>query len=205
MITKSDNGDIVAEWIRLYPDESWANGDRNTYTGKIVVSDWDGNIKKGFTYDKNGNVSSYSTVQNPSLRINARSNVSDHIIQSNEVTNMPNNPIINNNKTSVIYKDINGNCWENIREIPAPTGIGVILERKEVDCMEMDKPVDPSPTTNPPRGLPVSEPCSGLIPTPKPIEANLDADLEFELLNLDVSELDDYPELKKLVTSLPEF
>jgi hypothetical protein len=119
LITKSPEGAYTAEWITLYPDMEWIKGNRETYTGRIVVADWDGNIKSSYGFEKSGKIS-FNTVSRFSQ------------------TTILNSKSSSKSATTEVYKAIDGKCYENIREVPDATG--VTLYRKEVDCPDDNKP-----------------------------------------------------------------
>jgi len=50
---------VHAEWVVLQPDSSWLYGNRNQYSGKIRVSDWNGKLIKNLSY---GKLPSYNAV-----------------------------------------------------------------------------------------------------------------------------------------------
>jgi len=119
LITKSPEGSYTAEWVTLYPDMEWIKGKRQSYTGRIVVADWDGNIKSSYGFEKSGKVSANSVSRSSQTTI-LNSNSSSKIA------------------TTEVYMAIDGKCYENIREVPDATG--VTLYRKEVDCPDDNKP-----------------------------------------------------------------
>jgi hypothetical protein len=119
LITKNPEGTFSAEWVTLYPDMEWIKGSRETYTGRIVVADWEGNVKSNYGYEKSGKIS-FNTVSRSSQTTILNSNSSSK------------------SATTEVYKAIDGKCYENIREVPDATG--VTLYRKEVDCPDDNKP-----------------------------------------------------------------
>lgn len=38
------------EWVMLQPDSAWLYGNRNGYTGRIMVRNWNGKLLKSFSY-----------------------------------------------------------------------------------------------------------------------------------------------------------
>jgi len=119
LITKSHEGAYSAEWVTLYPDMEWIKGNRETYTGRIVVADWDGNIKSSYGFEKSGKIS-FNTVSRSSQ------------------TTILNSKSSSKSAVTEVYRAIDGKCYENIREVPDATG--VTLYRKEVDCPDDNKP-----------------------------------------------------------------
>ncbi|MBB6274411.1 hypothetical protein HDF26_004885 [Pedobacter cryoconitis] len=122
LITKSPEGFYIAEWVTLYPDMDWIKGNRQSYTGRIVVSDWDGNIKSSYGFEKLGKISANNVSRSTQTLTNNSGTFS-------KIT------------TTESYRSIDGKCYENIREVQDPVGIGVTLYRREVDC---EKEIIPS-------------------------------------------------------------
>lgn len=76
---RDSTAQIHTEWVALYPDSAWIKGDRDKYTGHLLVRDWQGSIKKGFGYREDGTVLDLSAstrqrgVGNVSLRMSSGS------------------------------------------------------------------------------------------------------------------------------------
>jgi len=45
---------IHLEWVILNPDSAWLYGNRNNYTGDIIVRNWEGRILNKYSYDSHG-------------------------------------------------------------------------------------------------------------------------------------------------------
>lgn len=57
---KDSAANIKTEWVSLFPDSAWAYGNRQTYTGRAVIRDWDGNLLKAYSYQNGERPVSYS-------------------------------------------------------------------------------------------------------------------------------------------------
>lgn len=146
-IQKDENENLNAEWITYYPDSLWLYGKRDFYIGKIKVSDWDGNILRGYSYDEQGNE-----------RLVTAGNGAHLAATMNKA-----NPTGTGRPQTVMegkYKDIFGDCWEDNKQ--EATSDGLVLYRKKVDC---DTPPEVKPVL-PGAGMPAPSPGTGGIPVP---------------------------------------
>jgi hypothetical protein len=54
IIYKDINQNQIIEWVTILPDNLQSfNNNKNTFTGKVIVEDWNGNFKKAFLYKNN--------------------------------------------------------------------------------------------------------------------------------------------------------
>jgi len=153
LIKKATNGDMSAEWITLYPDQDWISGNRGKYTGRLLVADWDGHLKYGYSYDKAGKTLKYEgrnrqIERTQSIMLSRSKNVSELRLPNNgSIKILSYSSIRGKELSGMKYKDKDGNCWENIREAPAESGVGVVLYRKSVACVDPSTPDAPPVTT----------------------------------------------------------
>jgi hypothetical protein len=132
LITKNPNGAMTAEWVTLYPDAAWANGNRNIYTGRIMIADWDGNLLKAYVYNKNGTIINYN--MQDTHPANPKENITSFawtVLDKNTTPKKVNNV---ERPKDVNYMDSDGNCWTDLRQTQDPGGFGVTLTRHQIDC-----------------------------------------------------------------------
>lgn len=76
---RDSSAQIQTEWVALYPDSAWIKGDRAQYTGRLLVKDWNGTVKKGFIYHGDGSVADLSslgqTLDNATSQIQKQANI----------------------------------------------------------------------------------------------------------------------------------
>jgi|GEM_PF-1885928 len=58
---------VHAEWVILQPDSAWLYGNRNKYTGHIVVKDWNGRTIKKFSYNDHSPKTTAMSIKNRTL------------------------------------------------------------------------------------------------------------------------------------------
>jgi len=76
MMYKDRKKSINNEWITLLPDSSWLYGNRNIYTGNVLVRSWAGDYIKMFKYKADGTSEAFSVSDfDDSDEKNARTNV----------------------------------------------------------------------------------------------------------------------------------
>ncbi|WGQ12031.1 SprT-like domain-containing protein [Pedobacter gandavensis] len=180
LITKKDNNELTADWVTLYPDIEWLRGQREKYIGRIKIADWDGNLKKTYSYHKNGEVYT-SDFSNGDLSRNQTS--STNWTQKKQTVldkKVPNLMALGDDNIGRMYKDNDGNCWINVREIPTVDQNGhpgVLLQRKQIDCSDLFPELNDPIGTNP--GSTIGHPgSSGTGPgssgnyTPEPCNPN---------------------------------
>lgn len=59
MIYKDDKTRMKIEWVSLLPDSSWLYGNKDVYTGNILVRNWNGDYIKMYNYKKDGTHQSF--------------------------------------------------------------------------------------------------------------------------------------------------
>ncbi len=71
---------IHTEWVVMLPDHEWLYGNRNVYTGRIVIKDWDGNFIKQYDYKNLSPANGLSSI---------KTKLKGHIPASMSVTEQP--------------------------------------------------------------------------------------------------------------------
>lgn len=62
---KDSTFNIKTEWVSLFPDAAWCYGARDSYTGRAVIRDWDGNLLKAYSYEKGQQPVAYHVKSTP--------------------------------------------------------------------------------------------------------------------------------------------
>jgi len=66
MMYKDKRKSVKTEWVTLLPDSSWLYGNKNIYTGDILVRNWEGKYIKMYHYKKDGTSQAFN-IANPSV------------------------------------------------------------------------------------------------------------------------------------------
>lgn len=103
---------IHTEWVTLFPDESWLDGNRSQYNGRIEVKTWDGTLIKQYNYSKLGSVAegvNLSSKKLSSQQESANTTSSDNIPTAPNVICIT---IANSSKCTCPDKSHCDLCWQ---------------------------------------------------------------------------------------------
>lgn len=180
MMRKDSLGNMITEWVELKPTEKWANSKvSRKYDGSILVREWNGKIKKLYTFN-NGTL-----VPTSKNKINKKANIKGLMTTpstTGDVTCLV--------TTTTTIKNIpakpcpcDGHTWGQVCNCyKTPTKAGQVIQvTVTYDCDLPDDPTDPTDPNGNPGGSGSGDPnnTGGGSPNPSdytPINCNPDPD-----------------------------